>query len=110
MELVYLLTWAVLFALSLLVAHRLPGWWTWLVAGVGGLAAWYVGQALAIAVAAPHGPPLTSPAVTPLYMTLGDSWLMPSLLLGLTVFTLAYLRASQVKASKPSPSPDPVTA
>lgn len=110
MELVYLLTWAVLFALSLVVAHRLPGRLSWLVAGVGGLAAWYVGQALAIAVAFPHGPPLTSPAVTPLYVTFGDSWLMPSLLLGLTVFTLTYLRASQVEASKPSPSPDPVTA
>jgi hypothetical protein len=110
MELVYLLTWAALFALSLVAAHRLSGLWTWLVAGVGGIVAWYVAQTLAIAVAAPHGPPPTGLAMAPLSMTLGDSWLMPSLLLGLTVFTLTYLRGSQVEASKPSPSPDPVTA
>jgi len=110
MELVYLLTWAALFAVSLVIAQRLPGVWNWVVAGAGGLAAWYLGQTLAIAVASPHGPPPTSPGMAPLSMTLGDSWLMPSLLLGLTVFTLTYLRASQLEASKPSPSPDPVTA
>ena len=107
MELVYLLTWAALFSMSLVVAHQVPGRLTWLVAGAGGLAAWYVGQTLAIAVASPHGPPPWSPAVAPLYMTFGNSWLMPSLLLGLTVFALTYLRASRVEASKPSPDPDP---
>jgi hypothetical protein len=109
MDLVYLLTWAALFALSLVIAHQLPGRWTWIVAGVGGLIAWYAGQTFAIAVAAPYPPP-TSLSMAPLYITFGDSWLMPSLLLGLTVFTLTYLHGSQVEASKPSPSPDPVTA